>query len=213
MTAELIIFDCDGVLVDSERLLQRVDLEMIAELGWPITIPEIYDEHLGRSTRDFVANVERHIGRPVPDGWLELRRNACRALFERELAPVPGIAQAISSLQAAGATTCVGSSGSHDAIRHSLNLTGLWETFRGRIFSAEDVERGKPAPDLFLHAAASMGSVPGSCIVVEDSPAGVEAARAAGMTVVGYAGLTPARLLGDADVLITRMSDLATSIT
>ena len=191
--ARLVIFYCDGVLVDSERLVQRVDLAMIADLGWPITVEEIHAQHLGRTSADVLANVERRIGRPVPSGWTDRRREAYRSLFETDLTAIPGVVHTLDYLHADGYATCVASSGSHEAIRHSLQLTGLWDTFAGRVFSAQDVARGKPAPDLFLHAANTSGYQPAACIVVEDSPAGVQAGNAAGMTTIGYAGLTQPR--------------------
>jgi len=168
----LVIFDCDGVLVDSERLIQRVDQELVRELGWPMTPPEIYDQLVGRSTRDVITNVERHTGRSLPEDWGSKRSRAHREVLAKEPAPVPGVVGAVAGLEEKGYAICVGSSGSPAAIRNSLQLTGLWEGFEGHVFSAEDVERGKPAPDLFLHAAAAMGYRPESCTVVEDSQLG-----------------------------------------
>lgn len=208
----LVIFDCDGVLVDTERLRQEVDMLLITELGWPVTLPEMYVEHLGLSTADFIANIERHVGHPVPPGWEQLRTGVHRELMERELTAVPGVAAAIAELADHRIRSCVGSSGTHEAIRYSLELTGLWPHFEGRIFSALDVERGKPAPDLFLHAAQRMGSPPTRCIVIEDSPAGVAAARAAAMLVIGYAGFTPSELLAMADAVIDDMGLLVPTI-
>ncbi|WP_067436617.1 HAD family hydrolase [Nocardioides jensenii] len=207
----LVIFDCDGVLVDTERIIQEIDLRMIAELGWPITLAEIHEHHLGRSTEEMVASVERHIGRPIPSDWMEDRRRAYREACAERLAPVPGIVPVVEQLLAAGQPVCVASSGSHAAIRFSLGHTGLLDTFAGRIFSAHDVGRGKPAPDLFLHAARTMGADPSACVVVEDSPAGVAAARAAGIPVVAYAERTPAHLLRGADEVITDMAHLLPS--
>lgn len=208
----LVIFDCDGVLVDSERLLQRIDIEMIADLGWPITRDEIHAQHLGRTVADIVANIEQHIGRPVPDDFLARRDAQLMRAFEAELEAVPGVADALDALESLGYSTCVASSGPHQKLRATLGRTGLYARFAGRIYSAHDVERGKPAPDLFLHAAEQEGRSPASCVVVEDSPAGIEAARAAGMRAVGYAGETPRQLLRDADVTVDSMERLVAAI-
>ena len=205
----MVIFDCDGVLVDSERLIQEVDLELIRELGWPITREEIFAEHLGRSEDAVIANIERRLGRAVPAGFRHQKAAAYEAVLRERLVAVPGVADAITVLRAGGMRMCVASSAQHSRIRLSLGLTGLQTLFADEhLFSAEDVARGKPAPDLFLHAAADLAAPPRACVVVEDSPAGVEAAQAAGMRVIGYCALTPAGLLAGADALITRMTDL-----
>jgi HAD superfamily hydrolase (TIGR01509 family) len=190
---ELVIFDCDGVLIDSERLAVRVDVEMLRELGWPLTEAEVIERFVGRSDRDTRAAIEAHLGRRLPEGWDEQMDRLYREAFAAELTPVAGI---VGALDAISAPTCVASSGTHDHLRYTLGLTGLYERFAGRIFSAEDVREGKPAPDLFLFAAERMGVSPAACVVVEDSHSGVLAARAAGMEVLAFAGgLTPARLL------------------
>jgi HAD superfamily hydrolase (TIGR01509 family) len=206
---EVVIFDCDGVLVDSERLIQEVDLELIRGLGWPITRAEIFAEHLGRSEDAVIANIERRLGRTVPAGFRREKAAAYEAVLRERLVAVPGVAEAITLLRESGMRMCVASSARHARIRLSLRLTGLQTLFaEEHIFSAEDVARGKPAPDLFLHAAAGLTAPPRLCVVVEDSPAGVEAAKAAGMRVIGYCALTPAELLGEADALVSRMTDL-----
>ncbi|QDP95322.1 HAD family phosphatase [Microlunatus elymi] len=213
MTSDyLIVFDCDGVLVDSERLMQDIDLEMIANLGWPITREEIMEQHLGRSEATVTANIERHLGKPVPDTFVEDRRAAHAAAFRTDLTEVAGITTTLSELQQAGYATCVASSGTHTRIRLMLATANLRGFFADRIFSSEDVERGKPAPDLFLHAAQAMGFEPGRCVVVEDSPSGVAAATAAGMDVIGFCETTPAKALGDATVLISEMAKLSDAI-
>lgn len=210
---ELVIFDCDGVLVDSERLIQEVDMELIRGLGWPITRAEIFAEHLGRSQDAIIANIERRLGRAVPAGFLHERAAAYDTVLRERLVAVPDVAEAITVLRDEGMGLCVASSSPHSRIRMSLRLTGLQPFFaEEHVFSAEDVARGKPAPDLFLHAAATLTVPPRLCVVVEDSPAGVEAAKAAGMRVVGYSALTPADLLGDADALLSRMADLPAAI-
>lgn len=204
----LLIFDCDGVLVDSERLTQDVDMCMIAGLGWSITRAEILEQHLGRSEREVTANIERVLGRPVPKGFAEARRVAYATEFTSRLTEVKGVRRAVMTLQQSGYETCVASSGSHERMNMTLGLTHLYELFRGRIYSADEVVRGKPAPDLFLLAADRMGRNPCACLVIEDSPSGVQAARSAGMRAIGYAGLTPSAALKGAAEVISDMADL-----
>jgi HAD superfamily hydrolase (TIGR01509 family) len=205
--AELVIFDCDGVLIDSERLAVRVDVEMLRELGWPLTEAEVIERFVGRSDRDTRSAIEAHLGRPLPEGWDEQMERLYREAFAAELKPVAGI---VAALAAIPEPTCVASSGTHDHLRYTLGLTGLYERFAGRIFSAEDVRHGKPAPDLFLFAAERMGIAPERCVVVEDSHSGVLAARAAGMRVLAFAGgLTPAELLaGPGTTVFAGMDEL-----
>jgi putative ABC transport system substrate-binding protein len=186
---ELVIFDCDGVLVDSERIAIRVDAIVLADLGWPLSGAEIIERFVGRSEEHFVREIEAHLGHPLPENWEDAYQHLYTAAFEKELQAVDGVVDALDRITTA---TCVASSGSHDRIRRSLRLTNLYERFEGRIFSASEVANGKPAPDLFLHAAARLGVPPARCAVVEDSRYGVEAARAAGMAVFAYAGgVTP----------------------
>lgn len=190
---DLVIFDCDGVLVDSERLSIEVDRRVLADLGWTLSREEILHRFVGRSSAHFRSEIEAHLGRSLADDWETPYQPWYVDAFERELTPVPGIEAALDELSV---TTCVASSGAHSKIRRTLGLTGLLPRFEGRIFSADDVENGKPAPDLFLHAADRLGIVPDRCAVVEDSRFGAQAARAAGMRVFGYAGgLTPAEWL------------------
>jgi HAD superfamily hydrolase (TIGR01509 family) len=207
MAWDLVIFDCDGVLVDSERISVRIDVRMLAELGWPLTEAEVIERFVGRSEEYMVAQIEAALERRLPAGWDDPFRTLYQEAFEAELAPVDGV---VAALDAIAAPFCVASSSSHERLRFTLRLTGLLERFDGRIFSAEDVQNGKPAPDLFLHAAASLGADPARCAVVEDSRYGVEAARAAGMRAFGYAGgLTPAdRLTGPNTVVFEDMREL-----
>ena len=179
---ELVIFDCDGVLVDSERLAVRIDVQVMAQLGWILTEAEVIERFLGRSDKSIKADIEAHLGRSLPDDWEQQFQSLYRAAFAAELKPVPGVLEALDQINL---PTCVASSGSHDKMRFTLGLTGLYERFAGRIFSVHDVARGKPAPDLFLYAAARMGVAPEACAVVEDSQYGIEAARAAGMRPFG----------------------------
>ncbi len=202
----LVIFDCDGVLVDSEPLSNRALAEALAAAGYPMGVEETTRIFMGRSWPSCVVIMRERFG-VVPPGIEQDYRHRMTAAFEAELAPVPGAEAAIDAVAREHAT-CVASSGSHEKMRHSLGLTGLYERFAGRIFSAQDVAVGKPAPDLFLHAAASMGFAPGDCVVVEDSPVGVQAASAAGMRVLGYAGRTRATQLAAADAVFADMAEL-----
>ncbi|MBY8877880.1 HAD family hydrolase [Actinacidiphila acidipaludis] len=197
---ELVIFDCDGVLVDSEKIAVRIDAKMLAELGWPMSEDEVVERFVGRSYADMEQAIGAYLGSPLPEGWHEPYRGLYREAFERELTPVDGV---VTALDALTLPSCVASSTSHEGLRHTLGLTGLYERFAGRIFSASEVARGKPAPDLFLHAARSLGAEPRRCVVVEDSRYGVEAARSAGMRAFGYCGgLTPAEWLEGPDTVV-----------
>ena len=208
---ELVIYDCDGVLVDSERISVRIDTIVLAELGWPISEAEVVERFVGRSQASMVAEVEAHLGRPLPVDWDAENGPQYRAAFEAELRPVDGILEALDAISIPG---CVASSSDHERLRFTLGLVGLYERFAGRIFSATDVARGKPEPDLFLYAAAQCGVEPAHCVVVEDSRWGVQAARAAGMRAVGYAGgLTDAAALSGADtVVIDEMAQLSQAL-
>jgi HAD superfamily hydrolase (TIGR01509 family) len=190
---ELVIFDCDGVLIDSERLSVKVDVRVLSDLGWPLSEAEVIERFVGRSDRDTQAAIEAHLGRKLPAGWLDAYKPLYERAFAADLVPVAGVLDALERITL---PTCVASSGTHEYLRHMLGLTGLYDRFAGRIFSADDVARGKPAPDLFLHAAAAMGVRPAGCVVIEDSRPGVDAARAAGMRVLAFAGgLTPTEVL------------------
>jgi HAD superfamily hydrolase (TIGR01509 family) len=189
---DLVIFDCDGVLVDSERLAVRTEAAILSGLGWPLTEADIVERFVGRSATYMHGEIERHVGRSVD--WEAEFEARYREVFERELGPVPGVVDALEVLQQVGMPTCVASSGSHEKMRFTLGLTGLLERFEGRIFSVDDVDHGKPAPDIFVHAAATMGIPPTRCAVVEDSVSGVTAGLAAQMAVFAFAGgVTPAR--------------------
>jgi HAD superfamily hydrolase (TIGR01509 family) len=189
---DLVIFDCDGVLIDTERIAVPIEVEILAALGWELTEEELVARFLGRSEADCNREIAEHLGRPVSSRLSFEIDERHRVAFERELAPVAGVLDVLDALDRNLVTTCVASSGGHEKMRFTLGLTGLFERFEGRIFSVEDVENGKPAPDLFLYAAASMGVDPGRCAVVEDSPFGLEGALAAGMAAYAYAGgLTP----------------------
>jgi HAD superfamily hydrolase (TIGR01509 family) len=204
---DLVIFDCDGVLIDSERIAVRVDAIVLERLGWPLSDEEIIERFMGRSEAYMTGEIERAIGRTLPAGWEGEFAPLYREALKAELEPVDGV---IETLDAISTPTCVASSSTHERLRFTLGLTGLYDRFDGRIFSSMDVTNGKPAPDLFLHAAATLGAEPARCAVVEDSRYGVEAARAAGMHAFGYAGgLTAAeRLAGPATTVFHDMREL-----
>lgn len=189
----LVIFDCDGVLIDSERIAVRVEVGILAGLGMPLSEAEIIERFVGRPSSALQAAVEAHLGRPLPADWESQFQHLYDEAYATELAPVDGIEEALDAITAA---TCVASSSEPVSLRHKLELTGLYDRFAGRIYSASEVCHGKPAPDVFLHAADRMGVAPEGCVVVEDSRAGVQAARAARMDVFAYAGsVTPAAQL------------------
>jgi len=207
MPLELVIFDCDGVLVDSERIAVKVDVEVFRRLGLTLTEEEVIERFVGRSDAAIASEIEAELGRPLPADWAEESIPLYREAYAAELQPVDGVVEALDQITV---PTCVASSGTHDKMRYTLGLTGLYERFAGRIFSVSEVARGKPAPDLFLRAAAQMGVDPQRAGVVEDSRWGVEAARAAGMRVFAYAGgLTPAdRLAGPSTIVFADMREL-----
>jgi HAD superfamily hydrolase (TIGR01509 family) len=187
--AESVIFDCDGVLVDSELVGNAVLAELISELGIPTTREQAIETYMGRSMASCLAMLEQRLGEPPPAEFAARYRVAVEAGWRRELKPVPGVVEALDAIEL---PSCVASSGEHERMRLTLGLTGLLPRFEGRIFSATEVEHGKPAPDLFLHAARRMGFDPATTAVVEDTVPGVRAGRAAGMRVLGFARLVPA---------------------
>jgi len=180
----LLIFDCDGVLVDSEPLACQVDAEVLTALGLPYTADDIVRQFVGKSMKDMIARIEADHGRTLPADFAERINRTLFARFETELRPIAGVREAILSLPH---PRCVASSSVPERIALSLRVTGLADLFDA-VFSATQVDRGKPAPDLFLFAAQQMGIRPEDCLVIEDSPAGVQAAIAAGMRVIGFIG-------------------------
>ncbi|MFE4263961.1 HAD family hydrolase [Streptomyces sp. NPDC056883] len=209
---ELVIFDCDGVLVDSERTAVRVQVALGAELGWPLTEAEVIDRFIGRSSVSIREQITGRLGPEVAAHWWDRFEQLHREAVDSGLSPVEGLPQALDAITL---PTCVASSGSHEKMRHTLGRTGLYARFEGRIHSATEVSHGKPAPDLFLYAARRMGVDPAACAVVEDSRPGVQAARAAGMRAFGYAGgLTPAEQLeGPGTVVFDDMRQLPDLLT
>jgi beta-phosphoglucomutase-like phosphatase (HAD superfamily) len=185
---QLVIFDCDGVLVDSERLSNDVLAQMLSEQGLPTTLAEARRDYQGLLLADIGTNAEAKLGRALPDGWLAEFERVRSQVFARDLEAVSGTREAIVQITTARLRVCVASQGKLEKTRMSLDLTGLHDLFcEQAIFSAYSVPRGKPYPDLFLHAAETMRVEPARCVVVEDTPSGVTAAVAAGMPVLGYA--------------------------
>jgi HAD superfamily hydrolase (TIGR01509 family) len=196
---ELVIFDCDGVLVDSEPIQNRVLHRMLTHLGWSLDYEETIETFIGRSLRDCLKIAEQRLGRVLGDDFERRLQDETFAAFERDLRPVAGVEQALDSVSA---PVCVASSGSLDKMRKTLSLTGLLPRFEDRMFSALELARGKPFPDLFLYAARTMRVNPKACAVVEDAPVGVEAGIAAGMTVFGFAAAGQGEALAAAGAVI-----------
>ena len=185
----LVIFDVDGVLVDSEVISNRVMVRELGAMGHVFDEAEAARAFTGLSVPEIKARIEAQIGCPLPDDFAERLWRGDRDAFAAALKPVAGVAEALRRIPIA---KCVASSGSLEKIRYSLSLTGLLEAFDGRLFSAHGVPRGKPAPDLFLFAARHLGADAGACVVVEDSVPGILAAKAAAMRVLGFAGASHA---------------------
>jgi HAD superfamily hydrolase (TIGR01509 family) len=194
---KLVIFDCDGVLVDTEETANRFMAKLLTDSGFPIGYEDCRRRFVGRTIEAVQELVERESGLSLGPDWPVTVRLGTERAFQRGVSAVPGAESAILALQAAGIPFCVASSGRFSKMRTSLGKAGLLPYVEDVLFSAEQVVRGKPAPDLFLHAAASMGMMPDAAVVIEDSVPGVEAGIAAGMRVLGYAGDT----FTDADAL------------
>jgi HAD superfamily hydrolase (TIGR01509 family) len=195
---DLVIFDCDGVVVDSERIVHDVFGEFIGSFGLRLDDEELHERFLGLRLSECVAAVEQLSGMTVPpDAVARYCAERDRVLREQVRA-VDGVREVLEALGSLRLPFCLASSGGHDKMRVSLGATGLWPLFEGRIYSATEVPRGKPAPDVFLLAAERMGARPAGSVVIEDSVNGVLAGRAAGMTVLGFKGLTPAEKLAAA---------------
>ncbi|TPL89584.1 HAD-IA family hydrolase [Mesorhizobium sp. B2-3-14] len=185
MTPELVIFDCDGVLVDSEALSVSALLGMIELAGGSLGEDAAYEHFLGKSMKSVREILSRDFGLEITDQHLTAMRVDLMRKFREELMPIPGVKEMLPKL---GLPYCVASSGTLERIRYALDITGLLTLMEPHLFSAAMVAKGKPAPDLFLHAAATMRAHPRRCLVIEDSPAGVAAARAAGMRVLAFTG-------------------------
>jgi len=186
---ELVIFDCDGVLVDSEVVSNDILAQALSAEGLPTTPEEARRDYKGLMLDEVIRRAEVRLGRELPGGWLSRYEHDRACAFRQTLAAVPGAADAVRRVRAGGVGVCVASQGKLAKTRLSLELTGLYELFApDALFSAYCVKRGKPEPDLFLHAAASMNVAPSRCVVIEDTPSGIAAAVAAGMRALGFAG-------------------------
>lgn len=181
--AGAIIFDFDGVIADSEVLANAVLAELVTELGVPTTIEDSYRDYMGNRFHEVVAAVEKAVGRAIPESFGEQWQARTLARFRRDLEPVTGVREFIAKF--ADLPRCIASSSTPQRLAVSLEILEMTGLFKGRVFSALDVARGKPHPDIFLHAAAAIGVSPAECIVIEDSASGVIAGREAGSTVIG----------------------------
>ena len=202
-----VIFDCDGVLVDSERLMNREFSAMLNELGLPYSAEETTRTFMGRSMKSCMQIVEAQLGRPAPDDFLQVLDQRASAVFERDLRVVDGVEAVLDLLDRVHIPYAVASSGSHEKMRKTLGITGLLPRLEGRITSATEVAHGKPAPDVFLLAAERLAVPASACIVIEDSLLGIEAALAAGMQVIGYAAM-----VGAADMLAAGATHVASTM-
>jgi beta-phosphoglucomutase-like phosphatase (HAD superfamily) len=206
----LVIFDCDGTLVDSEAISSEALARSLTKHGLPTTAAEAQREYEGLLLSEVDELARMRLGRPLPSGWLEAFERDRAERFRRELRPVPGAAAIVREITAAGIAVCVASQGKLEKTRLTLELTGLGELFVEQwLFSAWSVARGKPHPDLFLHAADAMRVEPRDCVVIEDSSSGIEAARAARMRVIGHAPQGGAVLLqAGADEVVSSLYEL-----
>jgi HAD superfamily hydrolase (TIGR01509 family) len=207
MKYELVIFDCDGVLVDSEIIANRVFAQMLDEIGLSMTLDEVLERFVGRSMQYCWEAIADLLGHEVPQKFIDDFQRRSRAALREQLQMVPGVDAVIAGL---GRPYCVASSGTHEKMQLTLGLTGLLQKFAGRLYSVTEVPRSKPFPDVYLHAAKQMGFAPSVCAVIEDSPMGVRAGVAAGMTVFGYCAQTPQQRLREAGAhrIFTHMHEL-----
>lgn len=195
MSFELVIFDCDGVLVDSEMITNRVFAAMLNDLGIPVSIEDMFERFVGRSMPQCLEIITGLLDGPVPEGFVEEYYARSRAALKQELKAVPDIETVLSTLKI---PYCVASSGTHEKMQTTLGVTGLLPKFIGRMYSVTEVARSKPFPDVFLHAARQQAAAPGACAVIEDTPTGVRAGVAAGMRVFGYCARSPKHRLIEA---------------
>jgi HAD superfamily hydrolase (TIGR01509 family) len=209
---DLVIFDCDGVVIDSETIAIRADSESYQAAGFPVTPADIQARYMGTRESDTLADIEHRFGRPFPPGFAQRLRAHRAAVFEAELQPMPGIGALLDRLEI---PYCVASSSSPARLAHSLRLTALYDRFAPNIFSATEVAHGKPAPDIFLFAAKRMAVAPSRALVIEDSVPGIVAAKAAGMTGYGFVGGSHAGpdqagklTAAGADAVLASMSEL-----
>jgi len=199
-TFDLVIFDCDGVLVDSERITNLVFAEMLDEIGLHFSLDEMFDRFVGHSMATCLDIITVLRGSPPPRAFVEEYRDRTARALRDQLVAVEGIRETLEMLPI---PYCVASSGDHDKMRMTLGITELLDLFEGRLFSVTEVRRGKPFPDIYTYAAERNGVDPFRCAVVEDSPLGVKAGVAAGMTVFGYSKLMKAERLAAAGASVT----------
>ena len=203
----MVIFDCDGVLVDSELITNRVFAQMLNELGIEMSLADMFERFVGRSMQQCLEILANLLGRPVPQHFVEEFQTRSATALKSELKAVPDIDMVLAAMRV---PYCVASSGTHEKMHTTLGITGLLPQFRGKMYSVTEVAQSKPFPDVFLHAARQHGVMPADCAVIEDTPTGVRAGVAAGMTVFGYCALTPKQRLIEAGAHHTfeRMRDL-----
>ncbi|AWZ01510.1 6-phosphogluconate phosphatase [Rhodobiaceae bacterium] len=182
------IFDCDGVLVDTEHVANQLLSRLVTEAGAPLSYEQCRKRFLGKSMKTVQAEVEELAGRSLPEDWHQMVRDESIKLFAAGIEAVPHVKGQIERLRDDGMPYCVASSGQMEKMHATLGSSGLLHLVEDVLFNADMVARGKPAPDLFLHAADEMGHAPETCVVIEDSRPGIEAGVAAGMQVLGYAG-------------------------
>ena len=206
----LVIFDCDGVLVDSERISHQVLAAMLAEQGIVLTLAQTIERFIGASTARCAQQIDALLGSGASDAFMRQFARRTQAAFSAELRVVDGVPDLLATLSARAVPFCVASNGNHAKMDFTLAHTGLLALFQGRRYSATEVASPKPAPDLFLHAAACQGARPTDCVVIEDTPTGISAARAAGMRALGYAAMTPAHQLqaAGAHQVFSKMTEL-----
>lgn len=206
---DLVIFDCDGVLIDSEPIANRVFAKQLSTLGLALSTDEVMRRFVGRTRDGCLAMAVEILGRDLPEDFAAGWDTALFAALGNEVRAIDGIPELIGRI---GLPFCVASNSTHHRVRVSLEAAGLLALFEGKMFSSEDVAKPKPAPDLFLHAARTMGASPSRCVVIEDTPTGVRAAVAAGMQVFGFAGgahSDPAALRAEGATVFSDMQSLA----
>jgi HAD superfamily hydrolase (TIGR01509 family) len=204
-----VLFDCDGVLADSEGVINRVVAEEVSALGWPMTGEESQRRFLGLSWPAMRPIIEAHIGRPIEEEWVEGLVRRCTRAMREEMEPIPGVLDALSRIRAAGLPIAVASNSSRAELATKLRRLGLAQAFASRAFSYQDVPNPKPAPDMYRAAAAACEADPHLCVVVEDSVVGVRAGRAAGCRVLGFAhSASPEALAGAGAEVFWEMSAL-----
>jgi len=192
---KLVIFDCDGVLVDSERLTNQIFIDMLSDMGVNITLQEVMDNYVGIPLLDGLRILAKKHKFIPPEDFIDRFNSKCLIVFENELQAIPGIMYVIAQIQT---PFCVASNSQPEKVRTMLKITRLFDSFEGKIFTASQVKKPKPAPDVYIYASEAFNINPPDCLVIEDTPTGVSAAKAAGMTVYGYSAHSSAKRLLDA---------------